>query len=402
MPGHATPAPAALRPPQNFHTIPRRVLLRHGLLFAVTVFTTTLAGAEWATHRSWLPDEVQVQHGIPALGWADLHLGLPYALALLLFLTVHEFGHYLTARYHRVPSTLPWYIPLPPFLGLNIGTMGAIIRIQRQPASRRQFFDIGVAGPLAGFVVAVGVLALGLLALPLPSELPVYGGPLLHADTHLVLRTGPSLLYDGMAALLADPARMPGHHTMMNYPLLLAGYLGLFFTALNMLPIGQLDGGHVVYGLLGPRRALIISRLTVGLMVLYGGTGIFGPELMEELGTAWFGVAVAAYALALLWLAYRVLHTRRVAVLAASAAGIIAAQQLLHWLLPDLAAYPGWLVLALLAGGILGVRHPVTYDERPLTLRQKALGILALVILVVCISPAPLSMDEVWSLGGLR
>ena len=117
-------------------------ILIHSSLFVITFITTTLAGTEWTYGKSVL---------MPGYSWNDFLSGMSYSIPCLLILTVHEFGHYFTAIYHRVRTTLPYYIPLPP-LSLMIGTMGALIRLKGKVTSKQQHFDIGIAGPLAGFI----------------------------------------------------------------------------------------------------------------------------------------------------------------------------------------------------------------------------------------------------------
>ena len=129
----------------------------HLILFIITLVCTTLAGAEWRYGRLWALD---------GLSWKMFFGGLAYSLPLLTFLTFHEFGHYITARLNKVKASLPYYIPLWLPIGLSIGTMGAVIRLKEKLKSRQQFFDIGIAGPLAGFVIALGILYYGFTHLP--------------------------------------------------------------------------------------------------------------------------------------------------------------------------------------------------------------------------------------------
>ncbi len=133
----------------------------HGSLFVITFITTTLAGAEWTYGKSiFMPDYT----------WADFASGLPYSICFLTILTCHEFGHYFTAVYHRVKTTLPYYIPLPP-IPLFLGTLGALIRIKEHIKTTKEHFDIGIAGPLAGFVVSLLFLIYGFVTLPPPNHI---------------------------------------------------------------------------------------------------------------------------------------------------------------------------------------------------------------------------------------
>jgi len=146
---------------------PRKSLIKvnkytHLILFLVTVITTTLAGAEWMYGRFFL-------FGPNAMGWKEFFGGFEYSIPFLLILTTHEFGHYFTARYHKIKTTLPYYIPM--WFGFmpSFGTMGAFIRVKERANSRIQNFDIGVSGPLAGFAIALIVLTIGYTQLP-PKE----------------------------------------------------------------------------------------------------------------------------------------------------------------------------------------------------------------------------------------
>jgi hypothetical protein len=139
--------------------------LIHSVLFIVTFITTTLAGAEWAYSKSIFGVNEVFNS---AYSWQDFYNGLPYSICFLTILTAHEFGHYFTAIYYRVKTTLPYYIPLPP-IGLMFGTLGALIRIKSPIRSTQQNFDIGIAGPLAGFVVSIGFLLYGFTHLPPPE-----------------------------------------------------------------------------------------------------------------------------------------------------------------------------------------------------------------------------------------
>jgi membrane-associated protease RseP (regulator of RpoE activity) len=136
----------------------RRVLLQV-LLFLTTLATTTIAGAEWTYGKSiFMPD----------YSWADFASGFQFSIPFLLILTVHEFGHYFTSKYYKIKVTLPYYIPLPPF-PFSIGTMGAVIRLRSRVYSKKQNFDIGLAGPLAGFIMTLVILFYGFRTLPEPE-----------------------------------------------------------------------------------------------------------------------------------------------------------------------------------------------------------------------------------------
>lgn len=201
--------------------------------------------------------------GAGPLAWGTSEAGIRLAVGLLSILFAHEMGHYVACRYYRVDATLPFFIPSPWYLTSVgwlpisfIGTFGAVIRIRSPFPHRRALFDIGIAGPLAGFLVALPVLVLGVLeAQVVPS------GP----STGMSLEFGEPLLFR-WAAMMLRPDLGPGM-TMIVGPLTQAAWFGLFVTALNLMPIGQLDGGHVTYALFRG-RALWISRVAFGIALL--------------------------------------------------------------------------------------------------------------------------------------
>jgi membrane-associated protease RseP (regulator of RpoE activity) len=229
-------------------------LTRPGLalgLFLVTLFTTTGAGAALAGIS-----EAQLQTN-PALFFQ----GLPYAVALMLILGCHEFGHYLMARRYNMPATLPYFIPVPFFLG----TFGAFIQLRAPVPNRRALFDVGIAGPLAGLVVALPLLLWGLgqsTVVPMPPE----GSTLLNFEA---LDPKASLMLALLAKLVLG-ANLEANQAIHLSPVAIAGCLGLVVTALNLMPVGQLDGGHIVHAMYGQRTGAVvgqISRLLVLLLV---------------------------------------------------------------------------------------------------------------------------------------
>jgi len=213
------------------------------VLFIITVFTTLVAGSFY-------------QDG-------DLLSGAPFAFTLLAILGTHEFGHYFVARYHQAAVTLPYFIPMPISI---LGTMGAVIQLRSPIRDRKQLFDIGVAGPLAGLLVAIPLLIYGLSTSPVRPITP--GGT----------QEGNSLLYLGLKYLVHGQI-LPGNGVDVQInSMTFAAWIGLFVTCLNLLPVGQLDGGHIAYALFG-RRAWQLARVAVGalfiLAVLGGWQGWF-------------------------------------------------------------------------------------------------------------------------------
>jgi membrane-associated protease RseP (regulator of RpoE activity) len=369
-------------------TPPRwRTALLHLLLFVATLVTTTLAGLELTRGGiNFLPIEI---FALPVQQmWPELRRGLWFSLPFLGVLTVHEFGHYFTARYNQIRVTLPYYIP---FI-LGIGTFGAVIRIKDRIFSRREFFDVGLAGPLAGFLVAVPVLIYGFTHLPpleylfeIHPDYRPYG-----ADyARYVYQGAPGitlakpLLYQGLEYLFADPALIPHPNELMHYPVLLAGVLALFFTALNLLPIGQLDGGHILYGLLGFRRFNRLSGALFVAFIFYAGLGLFSLRTSSETWLYW-GLPYLGY----LFLVFRrALPTPRRALLLGL--GVWAAQLAVTVAFPGVMGNPGWLVFGLMLGRLTGIYHPPAPDESPLSSGRKVLGWLMVAIFVLCFTPSP-------------
>jgi membrane-associated protease RseP (regulator of RpoE activity) len=181
--------------------------------------------------------------------------GPVYSAAIMTILTAHEMGHYTQCRRYGIPATLPFFIPMPisPF-----GTMGAVIRMQGPLEERRALFDIAVAGPLAGLVFALPAAIIG-IHLSRVVDLTAGGGS---------IPLGDSILFKGLVHWIVGP--IPAGRDLMLHPLAFAGWAGLFVTALNLLPIGQLDGGHILYALLGTRRALPVSLAFMGGFAVLG------------------------------------------------------------------------------------------------------------------------------------
>ena len=231
----------------------------HILLFVATIFTTLVVGAKMEfDFRSNAPPFVHGDETLPLfpLGWAlhepsRLLLGIPFSATLLLILLAHEMGHYLYCRYYGVHATLPFFIPAPTL----IGTLGAVIRIRSPIRSRCALFDIGIAGPIAGFVVALAVL---IIAMPHSRVMP---GVMANSDVEM----GYPLIFHLLWTVLPLADLHGGSSPLQDiyfHPTAIAAWVGMFATALNLLPGGQLDGGHIVFAL-NPRAHRIVSRLTI-------------------------------------------------------------------------------------------------------------------------------------------
>lgn len=218
------------------------------MLLTVTFVTTTLVGVKVAG----------VNATILSSNPAELLKGLPYALALLTILGIHELGHYLTARYYKIRSTLPYFIPMPFFLG----TFGAFIQMRSPIPNRKALFDVSIAGPVAGFIATLPLLFWGLANSEVIPETEKTG--LLNLDA-----LNPK--YSILLALLSKVAlgsQLNAKSAIDMHPVAVAGFLGLIVTALNLMPVGQLDGGHIIHAIFGQRTAVVIGQISRLLLLL--------------------------------------------------------------------------------------------------------------------------------------
>lgn len=413
--------------------VKRKVI--HVGLFIITFCTTTIAGAEWMTGKSLF-------YGDVTISWDELVLGMQFSFSFLLILTCHEFGHYFMAQYHKVKVTLPYYIPL--WFGFlpgapSIGTMGAFISIKQVIESRKKYFDIGIVGPLAGFVIGFFVLAYGFTNLPAQEKIfeihpdyEVFGLDYAehvytydyqasrHKEAYLGFQAadslnyleengsiefwsypkfqpfesyesmilGKTLLFSWMESwFVSDPNNMPNQHESMHNPFLLAGFLSLFFTALNLLPIGQLDGGHILYGLVGMKYHSIISRVLFTAFVFYAGLGVVNPFQLSEY-MMWEGV----YLIFLYYAFYRFSKSPQERMMYAVI--IFAAQFGITYIFPFVEGYSGWLLFAFFLGRVAGVDHPPVLIDKPLDQNRMILGWISFAIFIISFSPQPLVMKE--------
>jgi membrane-associated protease RseP (regulator of RpoE activity) len=283
---------------------------RHLIFFLLTFFTTTFAPS---FAFMWMAIGTGI-NPFAAFSWAAFTSGLWYSLPLLTILSAHEFGHYFACRRHDVDATLPYFIPAP--LPLT-GTLGAVIRIKEAFPSKRALFDIGVAGPIAGFVVLVPFLIWGILK----SDV----GPM--PDNGAVLYFGEPLLWKALEILFFGV--LPEGTDVMLHPMGFAAWWGMLATALNLLPFGQLDGGHIMYAAVG-RRAAWLSAVTLVLVVV-----------LTMRSTSWMAMALMMTAMAMLF----------------------------------------------------GFRHPRVIDEHsPLDAKRRVVAVMALVIFIVCFTPVPIDI----------
>jgi len=386
----------------------------HGLLFVVTLVSTAFTGAQFIGRTiAWEQgDLLFTLLGFP-ITWAFIHDGLTFAISLLAFLTVHEFGHYFAARLQRVETSLPYYIPSPL---IGIGTLGAVIRIREPIPSLRKLFDIGAAGPIAGFVMALGVLLYALATLPPPdfifsvgdhealkAYVQEYGrfpdamlpGPPEAEGMRMVV--GNTLLYWGLSQFFAN---VPPMYEMYHYPMLFAAWLGLFFTALNLLPVGQLDGGHILYALVGPKWHARLARGFMILMMISMAIGLAeegaatlalvfpslaARERLLDAGV-WFVLAALLYALL-----SRMFKgdLRRIAPALLGIVLIAALAQVAGPVLTQF-GYIGWFLWCIILVFFIRVDHPPVLYAEPLMRGRRVLGLLSLLIFVLCFSIKPL------------
>jgi Zn-dependent protease len=287
----------------------------HLLLLLITLATTTMAGATLTGTSPQHLMEALSRWDLPTLS-RTMRGGLPFSLTLLTILCAHEMGHYLVARRYGVKVTLPFFVPLP--LPGSLGTMGAVIFIRSPLMNRRALFDMGIAGPLAGLALALPLFLIGLHVSP-AADLPR-----LWTDMGINRVANPPLL-DWMAPLVVKTANLD-RFVFYRHPMALAAWFGVLLTALNLLPLGQFDGGHVAYALLG-RRAWTLAWIVFAALTLLG---LFGRGF-------WFG-----------------------------------------WLI--------WASVGLLSG----LRHPPPHDDlAPLGWRRALLGVATAILLPLIFVPVP-------------
>ncbi len=294
-------------------------------LFIATVITTTLAGVFWVGKNPY------------DLG--NFQIGLTYSFLILLFLTFHEFGHYFAAKYHKIKVTLPFYIPFP-LVEYSFGTMGAVIRIKDHIRNKKALFDIGIAGPIAGYIIAAGTLIYGLITLP-----PIDYLYSIHPEYALTgipvsgLTFSDTLLYFILKNLIPIPANgfLPPMNEIYHYPYLCAGWFGLFVTSLNLMPVGQLDGGHITYALLGSKHRIIarVFFVLLAFMTIIGVLNYYELVNYPDYGSMMWGI---------------------------------------------------WIVLIIF---VIKIDHPPFYDPQKLGIGRILLGVFAFFMFISSFTPAP-------------
>lgn len=301
-----TPVPLAPEP------VAARWPVRHVVLFVLTIVTTTLAGVD-----HYVAFQTDFVAPLQPIGLQQYYLnglagGLWYSLSILAILGAHEFGHYYACRYYGIDASLPYFLPVPLLL---TGTLGAFIRIREPIRTKRELFDVGIAGPIAGFLVALPVLFIGISLSRVAAVPPDFVG----------FELGEPLLFQAMSWLtFGAPAE---GYSVNLHPMAFAAWFGLLATALNLFPIGQLDGGHISYSVLG-RRSTAVTVLMVIVLV--------GLSFRSSSWIVWTVVTV----------------------------GMLA---------------------------VFGPRHPRTVDEDvPLDPARKWLAAFALLMFVLCFTPVPI------------
>jgi membrane-associated protease RseP (regulator of RpoE activity) len=253
----------------------------HAVLFVTTFATCALAGVQWLNKDPF------------DLG--NFLYGVPYAALLFLILLSHEMGHWFAAKSHNISASLPFFIPYPSFVSWGIspfGTLGAVIRLREPVRFRKALLDVGAAGPMAGFIASTIVLAIGFTTLP-PREYiyaihPDYAN--LQSIPQAGLTFGTNLLFVVLSKLCSPSgAFIPPMNEIYHYPFLCVGWFGCLLTALNLIPVGQLDGGHIAKAMFSGRVVRLIRRTTIGILACMGTTGIL-PFLFPSIGIlGWMG-----------------------------------------------------------------------------------------------------------------
>lgn len=315
-----------------------RAYARHGLLLLVTFCTATIAGVLFpfgliqtmpdADPQTWgelanfvisLPEKYVLLIGSAiALIFSNseyLIYGLSFSLSLLFILISHEMGHYVACRIYKVDATLPYFIPTPPLIG-PAGTFGAFIKIMSPMPSRRAVFDIGVAGPIAGFIALLPIAIIGILT-----------SPILNNDHQGIEFVKPLLIRFFETGLGAEI--LPG----IGNPFYFAAWVGLLVTALNLIPSGQLDGGHAIYAVFGERVHYWTGRIAFPVMAV-----------LSILGWFYFNS-------------------------------------------------PSGFLIAILLGIMMRIRHPEPYDQTPLNRKRKLIAVATLLIFVLSFVPFPIRIN---------
>ncbi len=367
-------------------------ILKHSGLFLLTFITVTFVGIMWVG---------QTAHADGVLDM--LPEGILFAAVFLMFLACHEFGHYFAAVYHNIRVTLPYFIPVP----FGIGTLGAVIRIKEKINDSRKLFDIGVAGPIAGFIISLGTLIYGFATLPGPEFISNFAGHeevIAHVEEHgtwpdtppeetegMLIVFGNTILYSFVESFFDNA---PPMWEMYHYPFLFAGWLGLFFTALNLMPVGQLDGGHILYSLIGYRNHRKVARITFGAITALAGIEAipFLHGALVEWSAAFASFSPVLWALILYFLVRRAFNNDHTWMLPVLLASLLISTGYLFLIGSGMEQTGSliWLVWSFFLAYFVGLEHPPALYEKNLTPTRKVLGWTSMAIFVLCISPNPI------------
>ena len=379
--------------------------LLHAGLFLVTLLSTALTGAILFIGRTlaWEAGDVFLTvAGFPlsSIFFAD---AFTFGGALIAFLTVHEFGHYIAGRLHQIKTSLPYFIPAPL---IGIGTLGAVITIRQPISNLTKLFDLGASGPIAGFILVVVMLIAAMISLPSPESLFGVDGhysikeyirltgqfpdtPISDAPPGSRLTLGSTPLYWVLSMIVPD---VPPLYEMYHYPLLFAVWLGLFFTALNLMPVGQLDGGHIIYALFGPKWHARISRSFIFAMLtsMASGAALTLPQILipvmggEFLGTIGVWITIASLLTICTIKAFKDLWWKMMLTILVLASFISLLPDAFGWF-----AYFGWLPWCFLLIFLVKVDHPPVPLSKPIGRRRRVIGYLTLCIFLLCFSIKP-------------
>lgn len=370
----------------------KKAVLKHSLLFILTFICVSVTGILW------------VGQSANADSFFDmLPEGILFATVFLLFLATHEFGHYFAAVYHKIRVTLPYFIPVP----FGIGTLGAVIRIKEKIEDSKQLFDIGISGPVTGFIISLATLMYGFATLPGPEFIHNFEGHeevITHVDSYgaypdsppgetegMLMILGNTLLYSLLASFFVD---VPPMWEMYHYPFLFAGWLGLFFTALNLMPVGQLDGGHILYSLIGFRRHRKVARVTFGFITVLAGIEAvpFIHSVLVEWNTTLSSFSILIWALFLFFLMRRAFHNEFEWITPVWAVSVLLSSGYLFLIAGGMHQTGSliWVFWSFFLTYFVGLEHPPALNEQNLTVKRKVLGWTSMVIFVLCISPNPI------------
>lgn len=369
-------------------------ITKHTLLFIVTFLSVTFVGIFWVGHTAHADTYLEM--------WPQ---GALFAVLLLAFLGSHEFGHYFAAVYHKVKVTLPYFIPVP----IGIGTLGAVIKIEERIRDTKKLFDIGIAGPIAGFVVSIIILLIGFATLPEPDFIKNFAGheeviayventgtfpetpPVSTSEESATIILGNTLLYSFLASFFDN---VPPMYEMYHYPFLFAGWLGLFFTALNLTPVGQLDGGHILYSLIGYNNHQKVARVCFGFITALAGIEAI-PQLYLniEVWAPGFGfTSLLLWGLTLFYLLRKGFYKDHIWIAPVWAMSLLISIGYLYFVSGgfDQSGSLIWVFWSFFLVFFVRLEHPPVIYEEPLSPVRRRLGWISMIVFMLCISPTPI------------